>query len=207
MTASTPSIPPPASQHTTPCLQSDPPQRPSSGTKLPAEGAMSPVKSSQAAKLGASKEKEEEEEDWLSHVLSQKKSQGLARVERIGACKTLNSGDTAGSACSGSQFSASTQGLEQAAAGRTTPGAVAQEALATRPDVTGSPTSYNQAALALSAGDLKRRAASGEPFYPGPASRFPSSQEPPGLPVPVQSWRPHWGRCGAGARREHDSLS
>lgn len=80
---------PPVSQRATPCLQPDPPQRLSSGTKLPAEGAMSPVKSSQAAKLEASKEEEEEEEDWLSHVLSQKKSQGLARAERTGAYKTI----------------------------------------------------------------------------------------------------------------------
>ncbi|XP_063098120.1 fas-binding factor 1 isoform X7 [Cavia porcellus] len=173
---------PPVSQRATPCLQPDPPQRLSSGTKLPAEGAMSPVKSSQAAKLEASKEEEEEEEDWLSHVLSQKKSQGLARAERTGAYKTI-----AGSAPSGSQLGASIQELEQAAATRTLGGAAAQEALATRPDAAGSPTSYSQPALALSAGDLKRRAASGDPFYDEPASHFPSSQEPPGLPVPVQS--------------------
>nr|XP_013007438.1 fas-binding factor 1 isoform X4 [Cavia porcellus] len=173
---------PPVSQRATPCLQPDPPQRLSSGTKLPAEGAMSPVKSSQAAKLEASKEEEEEEEDWLSHVLSQKKSQGLARAERTGAYKTI-----AGPAPSGSQLGASIQELEQAAATRTLGGAAAQEALATRPDAAGSPTSYSQPALALSAGDLKRRAASGDPFYDEPASHFPSSQEPPGLPVPVQS--------------------
>jgi hypothetical protein len=39
--------------------------------------------------LGASEEKEEE--DWLSHVLSQKKSQGLAREEHTATYKGLNS--------------------------------------------------------------------------------------------------------------------
>ncbi|KAM6175786.1 fas-binding factor 1 [Erethizon dorsatum] len=183
---SSPSIPHPVSQHSAPGLHSTAPWLPSSGTKLPAEGAMSPVKSSHAAKLGASKEKEEEE-DWLSHVLSQKKSQGLAREECTGACKTLNPVGTAGSASSGSQPIASTQGLEQAAAGRTLGGATAQEALARRPDAAGSPTSCSQAALVLSAGDLKRRTASGDPFYTELATCFPSSQEPTGLPVPVQS--------------------
>lgn len=37
-------------------------RRASGGTELPAEGDMSPVKSSQPAKLGASKEEEEAEE-------------------------------------------------------------------------------------------------------------------------------------------------
>lgn len=61
---------------------------------------MSPAKSRQAAKLGASKEKEEEE-DWLSHVLSRKKSQGLAREERPGIFKTLKPVGMAGYAPSG----------------------------------------------------------------------------------------------------------
>ncbi|XP_013361452.1 PREDICTED: fas-binding factor 1 isoform X2 [Chinchilla lanigera] len=182
---SPPSIPPPGSQHSASGLHSTPPGPPSSGAKLPAEDAMSPVKSSHASKLGASTEKEEE--DWLSHVLSQKKSQGLAREERTGACKALNPVGTASSAPSGSQPVASIQGLEQAASGRTLGGATAREALATRPDTTGSPTSCIQAALALSAGDLKRKTASADPFYTEPATCFLSSQEPTGLPVPVQS--------------------
>lgn len=144
---------------------------------------MSPAKSSQAAQLGASREKEEEG-DWLSHVLSQKKSQGLAREEHTGAYKTLN---LAGSAPSGSQPVASLQGLEQAAAGRTSGGARAQEALAASPDAAGSPMSCSQAALALSADDLKRRMAAGDPHHPEPTTCFLSSQDPTGLPVPIQS--------------------
>ncbi|XP_010616727.1 fas-binding factor 1 isoform X2 [Fukomys damarensis] len=185
---STSSIPPSVSQHSAPSLHSTPAGLPSSGAKLPAEGAMSPAKSSQAAQLRASREKEEEG-DWLSHVLSQKKSQGLAREEHTGAYKTLN---LAGSAPSGSQPVARLQGLEQAAAGRTSGGARAQEALAAGPDAAGPdavgfPMSCSQAALALSADDLKRRTAAGDPSHPEPTTCFLSSQEPTGLPVPVQS--------------------
>ncbi|XP_021096682.1 fas-binding factor 1 isoform X3 [Heterocephalus glaber] len=182
----TPSVPPPVSQHLAPGLHSTPAGLHSSGTKLPAEGAVSPAKSNQAAKLGAARE-EEEKEDWLSHILSQKKSQGLAREEHTGACETLNPVGTAGSALSASQPIASIQGLDQAAAGRTSGRATAQEALATRPDAAGSPTSCSQGPLALSAGDLKRRAVSGDPSHTEPTTRFPSSQEPTGLLVPVQS--------------------
>uniref|UniRef100_A0A2K6BBP5 Fas binding factor 1 n=1 Tax=Macaca nemestrina TaxID=9545 RepID=A0A2K6BBP5_MACNE len=105
----TPSVPPPASQHSTPA------GLPPSRAKPPTEGAGSPAKASQASKLRASKE--EEEEDWLSHALSRKKSQGLAREQRAGASEGLSLAGTAGHPPSGSQPVTSTQGLEQAATG------------------------------------------------------------------------------------------
>ncbi|EHH25214.1 hypothetical protein EGK_08996 [Macaca mulatta] len=89
----TPSVPPPASQHSTPA------GLPPSRAKPPTEGAGSPAKASQASKLRASKE--EEEEDWLSHALSRKKSQGLAREQRAGASEGLSLAGTAGHPPSG----------------------------------------------------------------------------------------------------------
>ncbi|XP_006886428.1 PREDICTED: fas-binding factor 1 [Elephantulus edwardii] len=68
---STLSVPPPARQHSTPA------GLPTSGAKPPSRGA--PSKASQASKPGAS---EDTEEDWLSHALSRKKSQGLVREEQ-----------------------------------------------------------------------------------------------------------------------------
>ncbi|XP_023569907.1 fas-binding factor 1 isoform X2 [Octodon degus] len=185
---STPSIAPPMSQHSASGLHSVPPV-PSSGTELPTEGAMSPVQSSHAPKLGASQEKEEAE-DWLGRLLAQKKSQRLAREEHTGAYKTLNPPCTARSAPSGSQPVACIQEGDEAAAGRTLGGAASPEAPAIRPDAGGSPTSCSQAALALSAGDLKRKTASGDPSCTDvsePAACFLSSQKPTVLPVPVQS--------------------
>ncbi|PNJ87982.1 FBF1 isoform 10, partial [Pongo abelii] len=90
----TPSVPPPASQHSTPA------GLPPSRAKPPTEGAGSPAKASQASKLRASKE--EKEEDWLSHALSRKKSQGLAREQHAGTSEGLSLAGTAGHPPSGS---------------------------------------------------------------------------------------------------------
>uniref|UniRef100_A0A8C0WRT9 Fas-binding factor 1 C-terminal domain-containing protein n=1 Tax=Castor canadensis TaxID=51338 RepID=A0A8C0WRT9_CASCN len=125
---STPSLPAPPSHHSASGLHCAPAGLPSA-TKPPAKGARSPTKTSQASMLGASEEKEEE--DWLSHVLSQKKSQGLAREEHTATYKGLNSSRPP----SGSQPCTSTQGLKQAAGGGTS-GATMQEMPAARP---GSP--------------------------------------------------------------------
>nr|XP_054312180.1 fas-binding factor 1 isoform X12 [Pongo pygmaeus]XP_054312181.1 fas-binding factor 1 isoform X12 [Pongo pygmaeus] len=89
----TPSVPPPASQHSTPA------GLPPSRAKPPTEGAGSPAKASQASKLRASKE--EKEEDWLSHALSRKKSQGLAREQHAGTSEGLSLAGTAGHPPSG----------------------------------------------------------------------------------------------------------
>ncbi|KAM5273345.1 fas-binding factor 1 [Ctenodactylus gundi] len=126
---STTTVPPPISQHSAPTRLPA-----SSGAKLPAGSTGPPAEASQPSKLEVSRE---EEEDWLSHVLSRKKSQGTAREERPEAFKSLNSVGTAG-----------------------------------RPPSGRSPKGWNQPALALSA---------------EPTICFPSSQEPTGLSVPVQS--------------------
>uniref|UniRef100_A0A8C0PR92 Fas-binding factor 1 C-terminal domain-containing protein n=1 Tax=Canis lupus familiaris TaxID=9615 RepID=A0A8C0PR92_CANLF len=87
---STSSVLPPKSQHSAPGRHSTSPGLPSSssGAKLPTGGADILAKASQASKLGASEEKEEE--DWLSHALSRKKSQDLAREEHSEASKGQN---------------------------------------------------------------------------------------------------------------------
>uniref|UniRef100_A0A8C0WQV9 Fas-binding factor 1 C-terminal domain-containing protein n=1 Tax=Castor canadensis TaxID=51338 RepID=A0A8C0WQV9_CASCN len=126
---STPSLPAPPSHHSASGLHCAPAGLPSA-TKPPAKGARSPTKTSQASMLGASEEKEEE--DWLSHVLSQKKSQGLAREEHtVGLLSTSPSTWTLLS-----QPCTSTQGLKQAAGGGTS-GATMQEMPAARPDIAG----------------------------------------------------------------------
>ncbi|XP_007454391.1 PREDICTED: fas-binding factor 1 [Lipotes vexillifer] len=171
--------PPPASQHPAPSHHSAPAGLPSLGAQPPAEGTSSPAKGSQPSQPGASGKKEE---DWLSHALSRKKSQGLAGEEHDAACKGQHS---VGALPSDSQPAAGTQGLQPAAA-RGTPGTAAQRPPA-QPATSGSPVTWNPAALALHAGDPKRGTAPGDCSGTEPAIGFPSSQEPPGLSVPVQS--------------------
>nr|XP_005585065.1 PREDICTED: fas-binding factor 1 isoform X4 [Macaca fascicularis] len=173
----TPSVPPPASQHSTPA------GLPPSRAKPPTEGAGSPAKASQASKLRASKE--EEEEDWLSHALSRKKSQGLAREQRAGASEGLSLAGTAGHPPSGSQPVTSTQGLEQAATGGSS-GTTAQERPWVRPGDSGSPVTRNHAASALPTGSPKRRPAPGDLSATEPATCFPSTQEPTKPSMPIQ---------------------
>ncbi|XP_047613037.1 fas-binding factor 1 isoform X5 [Phacochoerus africanus] len=163
--------PPLASQHSAPGRHSAPGGQPSSGAKPPTEGTSSPAKDSQASQPGASEE--QGEEDWLSHFLSRKKSQGLAREEH-----------TAGRPPASSQPAASMQGLEPAAAGGT-PGAAVQRPSA-QPATSGSPVTGNRASLAPSEGDPKRGRAPGDCTRTERAVCFPSSREPPGLPLPGQ---------------------
>ncbi|XP_034496318.1 fas-binding factor 1 isoform X2 [Ailuropoda melanoleuca] len=185
---STPSVLPPRSQPSAPGWHSAPGGLPSSslGPKPPAEGAGFPARASQASQLGASEEKEEE--DWLSQALSRKKSQGLAREEHTEACKGQNLVGAVGSAPSSSQPVPSTQGFEQAAAGG--PSGTAAKKPPIRPATSGSPVTWNQAALTLPGGDSKRGTALGDLSSIEPAACFPSSQEPSGPSVPVQSLLP-----------------
>uniref|UniRef100_A0A8D2DSW2 Fas binding factor 1 n=1 Tax=Sciurus vulgaris TaxID=55149 RepID=A0A8D2DSW2_SCIVU len=131
---STPSVPHPVSQHSALDPYSAPSGLPSLRPKPPAESTGPSAQASQASWLGVSEEKEEE--DWLSHVLSRKKSHSATREEHTEAYKGLDSMGTAGRPLSDSQPVGRTQGLEQAAAGRTS-GATVQETPAARPLVTG----------------------------------------------------------------------
>ncbi|KAM5151325.1 fas-binding factor 1 isoform 3-T7 [Callospermophilus lateralis] len=178
---STPSVPGPVSQYSALDPNSAPSGLPSSGSKPPAENTGPSAQASQSSKLRESEAGEEK--DWLSHVLSGKKSQGVAREEHAEAYKGPNSVGTA------SQPVISTQGLNQAAVGRTS-GATEQEVPAARPLLTGFPESWSHSPLALPAGDPKRRTASGDPYGTEPAVCFPKSQEPTGLSVPVKSLFP-----------------
>ncbi|OWK13993.1 FBF1 [Cervus elaphus hippelaphus] len=108
--------PPPASQHSAPVRHSAPAGPPSSlGTKTPTEGTGPPARGSQPAEPGASEK--EAGQDWLSHALSRKKAQGLAREERAAGSEGRHSAGAAGRPPCHSQPAASTQELEPAAAG------------------------------------------------------------------------------------------
>ncbi|XP_045345612.1 fas-binding factor 1 isoform X5 [Leopardus geoffroyi] len=179
---STSSAPPPRSQHSAPAgLPTSSP-----GAKPAPEGAGFPAKAGQPSQLGASKEKEEE--DWLSYALCRKKSRGLAREEHTEASRGQNLVGTAGSPPSSSQPVASTQGVKQATAGGSS-GTAAHKPPA-GPTTSGSPVTWNQAALALRVGDPQRGTARGDLSSAEPAACFPSSQETTGPSVPVQSLLP-----------------
>nr|KAF6455999.1 Fas binding factor 1 [Rousettus aegyptiacus] len=178
---STPSAPHPVGRHSAPAgLPS------SSGAKPAPEVADAPAKASQAFQLGALER--EEEEDWLSHALSRKKSQGPAREEHAAPSSGQNVVGAVGRPPSSSQPVASTRGLRPAAAGGTS-GPAARKPPA-GPAPSGSPVARNQASSALRAGDPKKDAAPGDPSSTEPVLCVPSSQEPTGLPVPVQSLLP-----------------
>ncbi|XP_040312380.1 fas-binding factor 1 isoform X4 [Herpailurus yagouaroundi] len=179
---STPSAPPPRSQHSAPAgLPTSSP-----GAKPAPEGAGFPAKAGQPSQLGASKEKEEE--DWLSYALCRKKSRGLAREEHTEASRGQNLVGAAGSPPSSSQRVASTQGVKQATAGGSS-GTAAHKPPA-GPTTSGSPVTWNQAALALRVGDPQRGTARGDLSSTKPAACFSSSQETTGPSVPVQSLLP-----------------
>lgn len=182
---STPSLPAPKSQHSTPGQQAAQAGLPSAA-KPPPEGAGSPAKASQASQLGAAEE--EEEEDWLGRALARKKSRGLAREERTKAPEGQNSMGAAGQPPSDSWPVAGTQGLKQAAAGRTS--GTATQKPPTRLATSGSSVTCNQATLALHAGDPKKGTAPGDLSGIEPAVWLPSSQEPTELSVPVQPLLP-----------------
>lgn len=185
---STPSAPHPASRHSAPGRHSAPAGLPSSslGAKPAPQGADSPAEASQPSQPGASEE--DKQEDWLSHTLSQKKSQGRSREEHTATSKGQNLVGAVGRPPSSSLPVASIQGLEQAAVGGTS-GTAAQKPPA-RPATSGSPVTSNQATLALHAGDAKKDTAPGVFSGTEPVKCFPSSQKPTGLPVPAQALLP-----------------
>lgn len=81
---STPLAPRPASRHSAPAgLPSS-----SLGAKPGPQGADYPAGASQPSQPGASEE--DKQEDWLSHTLSQKKSQGRSREEHTATSKAQN---------------------------------------------------------------------------------------------------------------------
>uniref|UniRef100_A0A8C2XUS5 Fas-binding factor 1 C-terminal domain-containing protein n=1 Tax=Capra hircus TaxID=9925 RepID=A0A8C2XUS5_CAPHI len=179
--------PPPASQHSAPVRHPAAAGLPSSlGAKAPAKGTGPPARGSQPAEPGASEE--EADEDWLSHALSRKKAQGLARAERGAASEGQQSAGAAGRPPSRSQPAASTQVLEPAAAGEI-PG-IATQGPWSPPATSGSTVTWNKAGSALHAGDPKRGRAPGDHSGTEPAVVFPNSQEPSGPSVPVQSFLP-----------------
>ncbi|XP_052613367.1 fas-binding factor 1 isoform X4 [Peromyscus californicus insignis] len=182
----TPSLPPPTNQHSAPEPHSVPAGLPSAA-KPTAKGARPSTKASQASL----KVSEEKEDDWLSHVISQKKSHGLAREEHAGPSKGLNSLGSLGQTPSSSQPVASTQAFEQATAGEASR-ATAQGMAAVRPGVAGSSMSWSQTSTVLPIGDPKTgmASASGDFSIREPAVYVPHSQEPTGLSVPVQPLLP-----------------
>lgn len=185
---STPLAPRPASRHSAPGRHSAPAGLPCSslGAKPAPQGADYPAGASQPSQPGASEE--DKQEDWLSHTLSQKKSQGRSREEHTATSKAQNLVGAVGRPLSSSLPVASIQGLEQAAAGGTS-GTAAQKPPA-RPATSGFPVTSNQATLALHAGDAKKDTAPGVFSGTEPVKCFLSSQKPTGLPVPVQSLLP-----------------
>ncbi|XP_045046058.2 fas-binding factor 1 isoform X2 [Desmodus rotundus] len=178
---STPFVPHPENQHSTLGQHSAPAGLPPSsvGAKPPQEGTDALAKAGRPSQQAS----EETEEDWLSHALSWKKSRGLAREERALTSEGQNGEGAAGRPPSGSQPVANSQGLKQAAEG--TSGPAAQKPPA-RPATMGSSVTRNPATLALYAGDSKKDTAPGDLSGIEPAMHFLSSQEPTGLPVPVQ---------------------
>lgn len=181
----TPSLLPPTNQPSAPEPQSAPTGLPSAA-KPPAKGARPSLKASQASSPKASEEKED---DWLSHVISQKKSQNLAREERAGPPKDLASLGSLGQTPSGSLPVA--QVLEQAPAGEASK-PTTQGMAAVRPGVTGSSMSWSQATTVLPVDDPKKGAASASGDFSSrePAVYIPHSQEPTGLSVPIQTLLP-----------------
>ncbi|XP_049996302.1 fas-binding factor 1 isoform X2 [Alexandromys fortis] len=182
----TPSLPPTTNQHSAPEPHSVPAGLPSTA-KSAAKGVRPSPKASQASP----KTSEEKDDDWLSHVISQKKSHGLAREEHAAPSKGLNSFGSSGQTPSSSQPVASTQALEQAAAGEAS-GAATQGITAVRPGITGSAMSWSPATTVLPVGDPKTgmASASGDFSSREPAVYVPHSQDHTGLSVPVQPMLP-----------------
>ncbi|XP_037057544.1 fas-binding factor 1 isoform X2 [Peromyscus leucopus] len=182
----TPSLPPPTNRHSAPEPRSAL-AGPPSAAEPAAKGARPSTKASQASL----KVSEEKEDDWLSHVISQKKSHALAREERAGPSKGLNSLGSLGQTPSSSQPVASTQALEQATAGEASR-ATTQAMAAVRPGAAGSSMSWSQTSTAIPIGDPKTgmASASGDFSIREPAVYVPHSQEPMGLSVPVQPLLP-----------------
>ncbi|XP_036611992.1 fas-binding factor 1 isoform X2 [Trichosurus vulpecula] len=182
-TMATPSEPSPTARHSAPS------SLPGSGMKPSADAAAIPHKPNLSPKRGTSEEKQEE--DWLSHALSRKKSQNLAKEEQSGTSKGLSPTETSDLPFV-SQPAASTQGPEQAAA-IGTPG-TAPEAAHTCPRGSGVPPTEahpkTPTALVLPAAEPKRDALPGEVPSADLATCFRRSQELTGTSMPVQGLLP-----------------
>ncbi|XP_027728569.1 fas-binding factor 1 isoform X3 [Vombatus ursinus] len=175
----TPSGPSPAARHSAPA------SLPGSGMKPSANATTLPCKPSLSPSRGTSEEKPEE--DWLSHALSRKKSQNLAKEEQSGTSKGLSPTKTS-DLLFVSQPVAGTQGPEQTAA-RGAPGTELEDAPAC-PRGSGVPQSdahpKTPATLVLPAAEPKRDALPGEDL----AVCFRRSQELTGTSMPVQGLLP-----------------
>uniref|UniRef100_A0A671EWU5 Fas binding factor 1 n=1 Tax=Rhinolophus ferrumequinum TaxID=59479 RepID=A0A671EWU5_RHIFE len=174
---STPSAPHPASRHSAPGRHSAPAGLPSSslGAKPAPHGADSPAKASQPSHPGAP---EDEQEDWLSHTWSQKKSLGRSREEHTAISRGQNLVGTVGRPPS-SRYGLGLPSLVDGgpgrgagSSGRASPLTCARPLGATGASVGFPPTQFSAVA------------------FSEPVMCFPSSQKPTGLPVPVQSLLP-----------------
>uniref|UniRef100_A0A5F8H5X8 Fas binding factor 1 n=1 Tax=Monodelphis domestica TaxID=13616 RepID=A0A5F8H5X8_MONDO len=169
-----------------PARHSAPARLPVSGMKAPPNATADLHKPSLAPNLETSEENKED--DWLSHALSRKKSQNLAKEEQPGTSKGLSPSETSDLPLV-SQPLASTQRPEQTAA-RRTPG-TAQEAEPARLKGNGVPQtdahSWTPAAPVLPAVETKRDTFPGE--VPSTAC-FRRSQELTGTSMPLQGLFP-----------------
>uniref|UniRef100_A0A7N4PJS3 Fas binding factor 1 n=1 Tax=Sarcophilus harrisii TaxID=9305 RepID=A0A7N4PJS3_SARHA len=168
---------------------SAPASLPGSGVRPPTDATATPHKPSPSLKRGTSEEKQEE--DWLSHALSRKKSQILAKEEQSVTSKGLSSTEISDLPIV-SQPVATTQGPEQTAA-RGTPG-TAPEAVSVHPRGSGVPQAdvhpQTLTAPILPAAEPKRDTLSGEVPSTDIAAYFRRSQELIGTSMPVQGLLP-----------------
>ncbi|XP_068932447.1 fas-binding factor 1 isoform X2 [Petaurus breviceps papuanus] len=175
----TPSEPSPVARHSTSS------SLPGSGMKPPADTTAIPHKPSLSPKQGTSEEKQEE--DWLSHALSQKKSQNLTKEEQPGTSKGLSPTETSALPFV-SQHAASTQGPEQTATRRSPGTAPAFPRASGVPPTDAHPKTL--ATLVPPAAEPKRDALLGEVLSTDLTACFQRSQELTGTSMPVQGLLP-----------------
>ncbi|XP_054987584.1 fas-binding factor 1 isoform X4 [Sorex araneus] len=156
--------------------QRAPPGRPTSGPRAPTQSPASPTKGGPAPRPGASDA--EDTEDWLSHALSRKRAQGLARDDPAAASRGPSS-------AAGPPYSASPR---MASAPKGVPETALQEPPA-RPAPLGPSAPRRQAAAAPGAGDPEQGAAPGRLPSPEPAGSSRSLLEPAEPSVPSQPLR------------------
>ncbi|XP_074080636.1 fas-binding factor 1 isoform X2 [Macrotis lagotis] len=178
-----PSGPSPATRHSAPA------SLPGSRMKPPIDTIAIPHKPSLPPKQGTSEEKQEE--DWLSHALSRKKSQNVAKEEQSGTSKDLSPTETLDLRFV-SQPVASTEGPEQTAA-RGTPG-TAPETAPTHSRDSGVPQAdaplQTPTAPVRPAAEPQRDTPSGEVHSSNLATYFQRSQELTGTSISVQGLLP-----------------
>ncbi|XP_074116873.1 fas-binding factor 1 isoform X3 [Sminthopsis crassicaudata] len=174
----TPSGPSPAARPSAPA------SLPGSGVRPPTDATATPHKPNPSPKRGTLEEKEDD--DWLSHALSRKKSQILAKEEQSVTSKGLSSTETSDLPI----VSQPTQGPEPTAA-RGTPG-TAPEAVSAHPRGSGVPQTdvHPQIAPVLPAAEPKRNTLPGEAPSTDIAAYFRRSQELLGTSMPVQGLLP-----------------